>query len=80
MKGPWVAFPPRMVTGDPYRFYGYVGRENVGVERHCCGRKHRKYKGQKLNAATRARQCAEQTARKLNREAAAAPKEGSKAE
>ncbi len=71
---PWITFPPRMVTGDPYRFYGYVGRDRV--ERNCCEREHRKYKGQKLNPAARALRCAERTARRLNRDGRSLPGEG----
>jgi hypothetical protein len=30
----WRVFDPRQITGLPYRYYGYIGRDRR--EQHCC--------------------------------------------
>jgi len=37
--GPWRAFPPRQLTGSPYKYHGYIGREKI--EELCCSSFHR---------------------------------------
>jgi hypothetical protein len=56
---PWIAFPPRQLTGKPYVYHAYVGHGNH-PERTCCHREHRH--------PETAWRCAEQAARRLNRQ------------
>lgn len=65
----WRAFPPRQITGRPFSYYGYVGRDRI--ERHChttplsAGAGPGEHRG-----ADTARRCAERAARRLNRKEA----------
>jgi hypothetical protein len=51
----WQAFPARQLTGRPFVFHAYVGRERPEQE---CGHDHRN--------AVRAEQCAARLASRLN--------------